>query len=85
MARGNTEILQHKVFFDLLFYTGRCGKEGLRKLKKDSFQIKTSAGGFEYYEVTFNEVTKKNQGDKMSTATDLLHNDHNIVKAQSGE
>ena len=41
LAKADTEILQHKVFFDLLYYTGHHGKEGLRKLKKDSFEIKT--------------------------------------------
>ena len=30
LADGNTEVLLHKVFFDLVYHTGRRGKEGLR-------------------------------------------------------
>ena len=29
LADGNTEVLLHKVFFDLLYHTGCRGKEGL--------------------------------------------------------
>lgn len=82
MAAGNVEVLQHKVFFDILYLTGRRGKEGLRKLSKDSFQLKISPESNEYTEMTFNEVTKKNQGHETSTSANLHHNDHTIISAQ---
>ena len=75
----NTEILLHKMFFDIMYYTGRRAKEGLRDLNKQSFIIKKSANGKEYIELTFNEKTKKNQGDSMSTAANALHNDHHVI------
>ena len=75
----NTEILLHKVFFDIMYYTGRRGKEGLRDLSKTSFEVKTSANKKEFIEITFNEKTKKNQGDTMSAAANALHNDHHII------
>ena len=75
----DTEILLHKVFFDIMYYTGRRGKEGLRSLTKESFQLKTSANGHQYIEITFNEKTKKNQGDSMSAGLNALHNDHHIT------
>ena len=50
----NTEILLHKVFWDIMYYTGRRGKEGLRKLSKSSFAVKMSPTGAEFIEITFN-------------------------------
>ena len=83
LAEGNTEVLLHKVFFDLLFHTGRRGKEGLRYLKKDSFKIKTSTAGTRYVEITFNEATKKNQGGDLKA--DNFHNNHAIIKEQPND
>lgn len=59
LADENVEILQHKVFFDLLYFTSRRGKEGLRKLKKEYFEVKETPEGLEYIELVVNEVTKK--------------------------
>ena len=85
LCKGDTEILLHKVFFDIIYYTGRCGKEGLRSLMKSSFQIKVASDGVEYIEMTYNEKTKKNQGETTSACVDSLHNNHNIISAQRGE
>ena len=85
LTDGNTEILVHKVFFDIMFHTGRRAKEGLRNLQKDSFQVKTSPDGKEYIEITFNETTKKNQGDSTASATENLHNNHAIISEQEGD
>ena len=53
LANGNTEILLHKVFFNIVYFTGTRGKEGLRSLRKDSFAIKKAATGKEYIENNF--------------------------------
>ena len=82
LANGNTEVLLHKVFFDIMFHTGRRGKEGLRALSKKSFQVKTAADGKEFIKITFNEVTKKNQGDQNSSGLATLHNNHAIINEQ---
>lgn len=84
LTAGNVEILQHKVFFDLLYYTSRRGKEGLRNLKKEYFELKTTADGLEYIELLVNEVTKKNQGDNTSTRLNNIHNDENVIFFQPG-
>ena len=84
LEKGDTEVLMHKIFFDIMYHTGRRGKEGLHALTKDSLELKTSSDGLEHVEITFNEVTKKNQGDKMSSALDSLHNNHAIITAQKG-
>ena len=62
-----------------MYYTGWCGKEGLRNLSKNSFAVKQGPTGDDYIEITFNEKTKKNQGDSMSTKANALHNDHHII------
>ena len=80
----NTEVLLHKVFFDIMYYTGRRGKEGLRNLTKESFAVKIGADNKEFIEITFNEKSKKNQGDSMSAAANALHNDHHVITAIEG-
>ena len=80
----NTEILLHKVFFDILYYTGRRGKEGLRSLSKSSFDINTGPDGKEYFKINFNEKTKKNQGDATSTSVKSMHNNRHHISSQPG-
>ena len=75
----------HKVFFDIMYYTGRRAKEGLRNLTKNSFDLKISPGGTEYIEINFNETTKRNQGDTTYSATENLHNNHAIISEQEGD
>ena len=82
---SNTEVLLHKTFFDIIYYTGHRGKEGLRNLKKSSFEIKIGPDGNEYIEMTYNEKTKCNQGDATSSSGNSLYNDRNIISAQGGE
>ena len=82
LERGDTEVLMHKVFFDIMFHTGRRAKEGLRQLDKNSFDLKVSGDGLRYIEINFNEVTKKNQGDGTSSGLEALHNNHAIIAEQ---
>ena len=79
----NTQVLVHKVFFDIV-YTGRRANEGLRELNKGSFDVKVGSDGLEYIEINFNEKSKKNQGSDNSTAKRALHNDHHIISELSG-
>ena len=50
----DTEVLLHKVFFDIMYYTGHHGKEGLWDLSKNSFVIKEDANWKEFIDITFN-------------------------------
>ena len=68
----NTEILLHKVFFDIIYYT----------VDKKSFEINVGPDGKEYFVITFNEKTKKNQGDMKSTSSRSLHNNRHHVSSQ---
>ena len=51
--------LQHKVYFNIAFFLGTCGVEGLRQLRKDSFKIKENKDDREYMILKYNETTKK--------------------------
>ena len=84
LESGDTKVLLQKVFFDIVYYTGRRGKEGLRDLDKNSFDIKTGSDGLDYIELNFNEKTKRNEGDKNSSGQNALHDDHHIISAQPG-
>ena len=55
----------------IIYYTGRRGKEGLHNLNKDSFVVKSGPDGNEYIKMTFNEKTKKNQGEATSAQSML--------------
>ena len=85
IERGDTNVLLQKVFFDIIYYTGRRGKEGLRELNKKSFDVKTGSDGKEYVEINFNEKTKKNQGAETSAAKRALHDDHHIISELPGK
>lgn len=81
LSKSNTQVLQEKGFFDLIYHTGRRGKEGLRALMKDSFLLKETPEGRKYIEESFNPVTKKNQGDKTSSSYGF-HNEKPIILEQ---
>ena len=72
--------LQHKVYFDIAFFMGKRGQEGLCKLNKNSFALKVNAHGREYLELTYNESTKKSQGDNNNEM-----NDQPILLSQPGK
>ena len=58
--------LQEKVMFDVLYFFGRRGREGLRELKRDSFEFVEDGEGNEYAHLPFNEFDK-NHCDVMDT------------------
>ena len=77
---NDPRCLQHKVYFDIAFFLGKRGQEGLRQLQKNSFELKLTPEGKEYYELAFNESTKKSQGDDYNEM-----NDQPILLAQPGK
>ena len=58
LADGSTKVLLHNVFFGLLFYTGRLGKEALPSLCHDAFTMKCSLNAKTFVEIVFNEANK---------------------------
>lgn len=75
----NPVCLQHKVFFDIAYFNGRRGCEGLRELRKNSFEIKEFENGQQYIQLTYNERSKKSQGDEPGQ-----HPRENIILSQPG-
>ena len=74
VERGDTYVLFLKVLFDILYYTGCHGEEGLRELNKKLFDVKTGSDGKEYVEINFNEKTKKIRDQKL-----LLQKEHYMM------
>ena len=50
--------LQRKVFFEIMLFFCRRGRENLRNLTKDSFQIQKDSNGVEYVKKVRDELTK---------------------------
>ena len=50
--------LQHKVCFNIANFLGKCRAEGLRELKKDSFEIKLNKDGREFMQLTKMKLRK---------------------------
>ncbi len=61
--------LQQKVWFDIMYYMGKRGQEGIHKFTINSFAVGKTSKGHQYIYQTFNQVTKKNQGDNTSVSS----------------
>ena len=59
---NDLKCLQLKVYFDITYYLGKWGVEGLREMEKDSFVFKTNSDNREYMQLSYNERTKKSDG-----------------------
>ena len=62
--------LQHKVWFELMIYICRRGRENLRKLTKDHFAVNTDSKGRKYVYQSRDEMTKKVREDSTSSRVD---------------
>lgn len=58
---NNAEELQQKVFFDIQLQFGRRGRENVRNLRKDFFKLKRDEAGQEFFEMSYNELTKNHR------------------------
>lgn len=62
--------LQSKVWFELMYYICRRGRENLRKLEKDHFAITEDSNGRRYVYQCKDEMSKKIRGDNMKSRVD---------------
>ena len=63
LGNDSPQSLQRKVFVELLLHFGRRGKEGLRELRKDSFQIEKDDRGRSYVTIGYNEFDKNHTAE----------------------
>lgn len=49
--RSNPQILQHEVFWNIIYHFGFRGREWIRELNKDSIMIKTDSNGREFIDL----------------------------------
>lgn len=67
---NNPYGLQHKVWFELMLYICRRGRENLRKLRKDHFSVATDSDGRKYVFQSRDEMTKKVREDNANSRVD---------------
>ena len=60
---NDPENLQNKVFFEVMLYFCRRGRQNLRQLKKMDFSFNTDGTGARYVYKTTDELTKNRRED----------------------
>ena len=56
--RSSHLVLQDEVLFNLIFYFGLRGRENLRALKKDTFEVEVDSDGKEYVSLKSTMMSK---------------------------
>ena len=70
-TKENPQGLHDKVLIDLMFHFGRRVREGLRELRKDSFEFAVDGEGMEYVTLAYNEHDKNHHDlDREAEETD---------------
>ena len=78
-------MLQYKIYLYIGFCLGRHGKEGLRELTINSFEINASPEGRCYIKMIHKETTKKSQGHEPMNSKNLYKDDNNkLIVEQPG-
>lgn len=60
-SSDSAQVLQHKVFVDIMMHFGRRGRENLRTLRRTDFSVSTDGKGCMYVEKIQDEQTKNHQ------------------------
>ena len=69
---GEPKSLQRKVFFDIMFYFCRRGRENLRHLTKYDFEIKINANNVEYAVKVNDELSKNHRENDENQETGVM-------------
>ena len=62
LTLSNPIDLQMRIFIDIMVHFGRRGREGLRELRRDSFQIKVEGNGKRFAILRYHEREKTRNG-----------------------
>ena len=62
MTLSNPSDLQMRIFMDIMVHFGRRGREGLRELRRDSFQNKVDGNGKRFAILRYHELDKTMNG-----------------------
>ena len=62
--------LQELVWFNVIYYMGRCGRENLKNMKIDTFQIKSNKQQCEYIAQVIKKCNKNYREDDMSKSNE---------------
>lgn len=77
--------LQRKVFVELGIHFARRGREGLRELRKDSFEFRKDENGKEYATIGYHEMSKNHNGlDRTDTEkTQIIYEQEQLCPIKS--
>ena len=82
----NPITLQHKVFFEVMLFFCRRGRQNLRQLKKDDFEIQTDAKGRRFVVKTTDELTKNHrENDEAEDGGIMMSNEGSFCPVPSFE
>ena len=79
----NPNILVEYIWFSLCYYFGRRGREGWRKLKKSTFEVRQDDKSRQYIAFKITEQTKNHQGGHRQVDQD--YSDQRIYETSAGE
>ena len=72
-CQGNPLALQRKVFFEIMLFFCRRGRENLRRLTKKCFVVKKDGNGDEYIEKVMDEMTKNHRENDEQENCDVIY------------
>ena len=70
--QNNPTGLLHKVWFEIMIYICRRGRENLKELKRDHFTVQTDSDGCQYVAQAVDEMTKKKLGKTIGPRDKML-------------
>lgn len=63
-SKDSAETLQQRMFFEYMYYFCNRGRENLREIQKDDFEIKNDSTELKYVMMTKRRQTKNHRGDE---------------------
>ena len=72
----NAKFLQDLILFNIIYYMGRRGRENLRQMKKDTFQISTDGDSRRYIHQVIDEYDKNHTESNLEPANEARIYEH---------
>ena len=78
-SKDSDETPQQRMFFEYMYYFCNRGRENLREIQKDDFEIKNDSTGLKYVMMKKRRQTKNHRGDEfMKGKPECMKNEVNI-------
>lgn len=66
----NPQSLQNRVFFEFMYYNCNRGRENVREVRKEDFEVNTDTLGRKYIRMKTKRQTKNHRGDDITDHDD---------------